>query len=87
MTGMIGPLLLQMGGGASGWWPLAFLGPFVGLLIMGTVVYLLWSAISGSSPRPTERADDAMETLRKRYARGEIDEETFEERARTLRER
>ncbi|WP_418886543.1 SHOCT domain-containing protein [Halapricum desulfuricans] len=28
-----------------------------------------------------------METLQKRYARGEIDEAEFEERARTLRER
>ncbi|MEF8826431.1 MAG: SHOCT domain-containing protein [Halapricum sp.] len=84
---MIWSQLLQMGGGASGWWPLGFLGPFVGLLVMGTVVYLLWSVISGPSPKSTARTDDAMETLRKRYARGEIDDEEFEERARTLRER
>ncbi|MCU4719226.1 SHOCT domain-containing protein [Halapricum hydrolyticum] len=65
----------------------SFLGPLVGLLIMGTVVYLLWSAIAGSTPESTEQTNDAIETLRKRYARGEIDEEEFEERARMLRER
>lgn len=84
---MIGSLLLQMGGTTGGWWPFAFLGPFIGLLIMGTAVYLLWGAISGSSPTPSTRQADAVETLRKRYARGEIDDEEFEERARTLRER
>ncbi|MCU4728341.1 SHOCT domain-containing protein [Halobacteria archaeon HArc-curdl7] len=84
---MIWSLLLQMGSGTGGWWMVSFLGPLVGLLIMGTVVYLLWSAIAGSTPESTEQTNDAIETLRKRYARGEIDEEEFEERARMLRER
>lgn len=86
MIGMTWSLLLQMGG-TGGWWLVPFLGPLVGLLIMGAVVYLLWRAIAGSTPSSTERTNDAIETLRKRYARGEIDEAEFEERARTLRER
>lgn len=86
MIDMTWSLLLQMGGGTGGWWLVSLLGPLVGLLIMGTVVYLLWNAIAGSTPASTERTD-AREALRKRYARGEIDEEEFEERARMLRER
>jgi len=86
MIGMTWSSLLQMGG-TGGWWLVSFLGPLVGLLIMGTVVYLLWSAIAGPTSSSTERTNDAMETLRERYARGEIDEAEFEERARTLRER
>lgn len=84
---MIWSLLLQMGGGAGGWGAFAFLGPLVGLLIVGTVAYLLWSANGDSSPTSTAQTNDAMETLRARYARGEINEEEFEDRARTLRER
>ncbi|WP_340099512.1 SHOCT domain-containing protein [Salinibaculum salinum] len=84
---MIWSLLLQMGGGAGGWGPFVFLGPLVGLLLVGTVVYLLLRAVGGTSSTSTARTSDAMETLRKRYARGEIDDEEFEERARKLRER
>ena len=86
MIGMTWSTLLQMGG-TGGWWLVSFLGPLVGLLIMGAVGYLLWGAVAGPTPSSTERTNDAMETLQKRYARGEIDETEFEERARTLRER
>lgn len=86
---MIESLLLQMGGGMGGWGSLAFLGPLVGLLLVGGLVYLLWTATGGS--RSASNSDgtpgDAMETLRDRYARGEIDDEAFEKRARKLRER
>ena len=78
-----------MNGGMGGWGTFAFVGPFVGLLFVGAVVYVLWNALGGqqSASRRAERSDDAIETLRKQYARGEIDEETFERRAQTLREK
>lgn len=84
---MIWSLILQMGSG-MGWWSFGFLGPLFGFLIMAVIVFTLWSAFrtgwfTDSSP---EQSDDAMETLRRRYARGDIDEETFESRAQTLRE-
>lgn len=81
--------VLQMGGGMGGGWWFGFVGPLVGLLVMGMLAYLLWSSITGpraSTRRPGQSAD-AMETLRERYARGEIDDETFEERAQRLRGR
>ena len=76
-------------GGATGGWTLGFVGPFIGLLIMAAIVFAFWAAISGgrSGESHSEQSDDALETLRKRYARGDIDEETFEKRARKLRER
>lgn len=85
---MIWSQILQMGGGMGGW-TLGFLGPFLGLLVMVAIVFALWSVFttSTSTGGDSNRADDGMETLRRRYARGEIDEETFEARARTLRER
>lgn len=79
--------VLQMAGGMSGAWTFGFLGPLVGLIVMGTLVYLLVRAVGGGqSERGASHPGDAMETLRERYARGEIDEEAFEKRARTLRE-
>lgn len=80
--------ILQMGGSMGGTWSVAFIGPFVGLLVMGLFVYLLWRVLSGpvSSGQRSSEATDAMETLRERYARGEIDEDTFEERAQRLQD-
>ena len=76
-------------GGSPGGWTFGFLGPIIGLLIMAAIVFALWSAISTgrSVESRTEQSDDALESLRKRYARGDIDEETYESRADKLRER
>ena len=59
-------LLLQMGGGAGGRGAFAFLGPLAGLLVSWAVVYLPWSASSGSLAPSTAETTAAMETLRKR---------------------
>nr|BAL57637.1 hypothetical conserved protein [uncultured Deinococcota bacterium] len=60
------------GWGLMGWlYPLLFLG----LFLLG--VYLLVRALS-------RREDRALEILRERYARGEIDKETFERMKRDL---
>lgn len=68
------------GGGMWGgfiWWPLLWL-VLVALLVLGAI-YLFRSTTT------TSDADPAMEELRKRYARGEIDDEEYEERAAKLR--
>jgi len=75
-----------MNGGMGGWWFPIF-GPLVGVLTVGVIGYLLWSVLADSdSSGPRTEATDAMETLEDRYARGDIDEDEFERRARTLRE-
>lgn len=71
-------------GGAWGWgfgflWPLLWLVVLVATI--GVVVYLLTQQ-SGST-----NADQALGVLRERYARGEIEDEEFEERASRLRNR
>ncbi|WP_049913522.1 SHOCT domain-containing protein [Haloferax prahovense] len=75
--------LLTMGGGMMGGgfgmfgggmflWPLLLIG--LGLLVYYAV----------SDRNESASSDEALETLRKRYARGELSDEEFEERKRTL---
>lgn len=60
------------------------------LLIVGIVAIVKWAFSSSHSPthmlppHPPQRT--ALDILKERYARGEIDKEEFEERRRTLGE-
>lgn len=57
----------------------------VGLVVAG--VWLLWRAISGRSERPSVRSGStARAILEERFARGEIDQDEFEQRRRALEE-
>lgn len=53
---------------------------FWGLVIVGIVLGIRWLVGQGRAPRP----DTALDTLRHRYARGEIDREEFEAKKRDL---
>ena len=53
---------------------------FWGLVIWGLVVGIRWLVRQGRDERP----DRALETLRERYARGEIGKEEFEAKRRDL---
>jgi putative membrane protein len=64
-------------------------GLILTLLVLGVVVFALiklfpdWQDRLGLNSR---REDSAEETLRQRFARGEIDAEEYEQRLRILRE-
>ena len=70
----------MMGGG---------LGTILTLLVLGVVIWAIikvfpdWQDRVGLNRR---REDSAEETLRQRFARGEIDAEEYEQRLRVLRE-
>ena len=53
---------------------------FWGLVIAGLVLGIRWLASQGREPR----SDAALEILRQRYARGEINREEFEAKKRDL---
>ena len=68
----------------SAWgWGFGFLFPVFWLLVLitliGAVVYFLSNGTNDTNP------DQALALLRERYARGEIEEEEFKERASRLR--
>ena len=74
--GMMGPGM--MGGSGWGW---IFMLLFWGLVIWGVVALVRGAAGSGpSAPHP----DSALELLKRRYARGEINKQEYEEKRRDL---
>ena len=53
----------------------------VGLIIYGIVLFIMKQATKkGNSPAVEKQEESSMEILRERFARGEIDEQEFEER-------
>jgi|GEM_PF-371707 len=72
----------MMGGRSGGWFGgLPFVGGALGVLgVVGALLY--WATSRGDSPPQSD--DSAMETLQRRYARGEIDEAEFHRRRERL---
>ncbi len=78
--GMMGPGM--MGGFGWMWLMPIFFIIFWGLVIWGIVA--LVRGLSGSRGSDSSRADSALEVLKKRYARGEITKEEYEEKKKDL---
>jgi len=77
--GMMGPGMM----GGSGW---GLFGPILMLLFWGLVIWgvvALARGVGGPGPGPTP-ADSALELLKRRYARGEINKQEYEEKKRDL---
>ena len=86
--GGMGPGMMGWGMG-GGWFGFIFMILFGVVIIAAAVAFIRWLVKSGSggSPSTSERIQDsALDILRKRYARGEIDSEEFEQRKRALTE-
>jgi len=75
-----------MCGGAWGWAMMIFVTLFW-LLIIALGAWLVYRLVTGGRPptKGAERRGEAEEILRQRYARGEIDRETYERMLEDLR--
>jgi putative membrane protein len=78
----------MMGGwGGGGWFGGIFMIIFWVLIIVGVVFLIRWlvqSTKGHSSPGWTGSSNRALDILRERYARGEINKQEFEEKKRDL---
>jgi len=72
----------MMGGFSWIWFMPIFMILFWGLVIWGIVA--LVRGLSGSRGSDSSKADSALEVLKKRYARGEINKEEYEEKKKDL---
>lgn len=71
--------------GHDGW--MWFGGGFMWLFWILLIVIVVWAVkamAGGGSGNPPSHEESPMEILKKRYARGEIDEEEFERRRKEL---
>ena len=80
-----------MGPGMMGWgYGIGWFGPLIMIafwiaVIVGIVFLIRWLVISTrSTGQRTYHEDSALEILKRRYARGEIGKEEFEEKKRDL---
>ncbi len=72
-------------GWGGGWGVLGFVHMLLWwvLIVLGIVVLVRWLT-AGSRSESGGRGDRAIEILRERFARGEIDKQEFEQRKRDL---
>lgn len=82
----------QQGGAWGPWGHMGYMGSWImwlfwiGLLVLIFVaIWALLRSVGDGSGRPAHR-DDAEEILKQRYARGEIDEDTYRRMRQSLRE-
>jgi putative membrane protein len=70
--------------GHDGW--MGFGGGFMWVFWILLIVIVVWAvkAVAGGGSTPPSHEESPMEILKKRYARGEIDEEEFERRRKEL---
>jgi putative membrane protein len=91
------PLLAQYGPrgdwwgpGMMGGWGMGWIGMFMGvafwaLIIVGGIFLIRWLIRASSSQQASPgQGDNALEILRRRYARGEINKDQFEAMKRDL---
>ncbi len=63
---------------------LIFMIVFWALIIVGLILLIRWLARVTKAAKTTGTEESAVEILKKRYARGEIDKEEFEQKKRDI---
>ena len=80
----MGPGMME-GGYGMGWIWTIIMFAFLIAVIMGLIFLIRWLAITMRTGGQSARSEDsALEILKRRYARGEINKEEFEEKKKDL---
>jgi putative membrane protein len=85
-----GYVFAQMGPGMMGWgygmgwgWSIIMLAFWIAVIV-GIIFLIRWIVLSTDKRHGTKTEDSALEILRQRYAKGEVNKEEFEEKKRDL---
>ena len=80
----MGPGMMGWGYG-TGWFGMIIMAAFWIAVIVGIIFLIRWLVLSAGMGGHGGRTEDSgLDILKKRYARGEIDKEEFEEKKRDL---
>ncbi len=79
----MGPGMMNRGYG-MGWFGSIFMFLVPIAFIVSIIFLIRWLVVSTGQGRETGTGESALDILKKRYARGEIDREEFEEKKRDL---
>jgi putative membrane protein len=79
--GMMGPGMMNWGYGMGWGWSIIMMVFWIAVIV-GIIFLIRWIALSTDRRHETE--DSAMEILRNRYAKGEINKDEFEEKKKDL---
>ncbi|MEE9611130.1 MAG: SHOCT domain-containing protein [Desulfatiglandales bacterium] len=83
--GMMGQGMMGWGYGGMGWFWQILMMAFWIAVIVGIIFLIRWLVVSArTGSQGTTSGDSALEILKRRYARGEINKEEFEEKKRDL---
>lgn len=74
----------MMGPGIMGGWGWMWFMPVLWLLFLGLIIWAIVAAVRGTGTSTGSSENSALEVLKKRYARGEISKEEFEEKKKDL---
>ncbi len=81
--GMMGPGMMNWGYGMGWGWSIIMMAFWISVIV-GIIFLIRWVVLSSDRKRETKSEDSAMDILRNRYARGEINKEEFEEKKNAL---
>lgn len=84
-----GPGYGGWGPGSMGWGMMGWFGPimmlaFWAVIIIAAIFFIRWLVASSKGSNSPREGESALEILKKRYARGEINREEFEEKRKDL---
>jgi putative membrane protein len=79
-----GPGMMNWGYG-SGWLMVILNIVFWVVVIVAIVYFIKWLSASSGQGGYEKKGDSALEILRERYAKGEIDKDEFEEKKKALK--
>jgi putative membrane protein len=74
----------MMGGWGMGWFGMIFMLLFWGLVIVGLVLLIKWLVQTTRKGGVSNGGTRALDILKERYARGEINKEEFEDKKKVL---
>lgn len=81
--GYMGPGMMGWGYGMGWGWSIIMIAFWIAV-IAGIIFLIRWIVVSTDKGKVAGGEDSALEILRKRYARGEINKQEFEEKKRDI---